>query len=221
MDAFRSLFQDTYKSQRERADFAQKAEDKVSRRLEKIETEGEDGKPDFFGHIIRNQGNESKRMTRPEMNSNALGLLIAGSETTATTLSGTTYLLLRHPKIYAKLVHEIRSHFSAASEITMDSVNKLEYLIAVFQEALRYYPPVPTGFPRVVPNGGSNISGHYIPGGTSVYVSQHATYHSARNFKDPETFAPERWLGDEMYKDDKKECWNAFSFGPRNCLGKK
>jgi cytochrome P450 len=46
-------------------------------------------------------------------------------------------------------------------------------------------------------------------------------YHSERNFKDPELFVPERWLGEERYKDDKRSTLNPFSFGPRNCLGKK
>jgi cytochrome P450 len=45
--------------------------------------------------------------------------------------------------------------------------------------------------------------------------------HSARNYKDPDKFVPERWLGDAEYANDKRETWNAFSFGPRNCLGKK
>ena len=56
---------------------------------------------------------------------------------------------------------------------------------------------------------------------TAVYVSQHATYHSERNFKDADSFVPERWLGDERYKDDNRIAVNPFSFGPRNCLGKK
>jgi cytochrome P450 len=45
--------------------------------------------------------------------------------------------------------------------------------------------------------------------------------HSERNYKDPELFVPERWLGEERYKDDKRSALNPFSFGPRNCLGKK
>jgi cytochrome P450 len=193
----------------------------VETRLEKIEAEGDEGKADFYSHIMRNQENEGKRLSRGEMDANAQTFLLAGSETTATTLSGTTYLLLKNPDVYTKLVQEIRNQFTSQSEITIEEVNKLEYLIAVFQEALRYYPPVATGFPRVVPKGGDTISGHYLPEGTAVYVSQHATSHSYRNYKDAELFVPERWLGDEKYKDDKRETWNPFSFGPRNCLGKK
>jgi cytochrome P450 len=199
-----------------RAEFLRVTHDKVSQRLEK-----DTSRPDFFSFVMKNQDSEGKAVTRDEMDSNAVLFLVAGSETTATMLSGTTYLLLSNPDKYAKLVHEIRSRFSSADQITIDEVNKLEYMIACLQEGLRRYPPVPTGFPRVVPEGGDHISGHYVPGGTAVYVSQHATYHSSRNFKNPDKYVPERWLGAEEYKDDVRESFNPFSFGPRNCLGKK
>lgn len=216
-DKVKSLFKDTSVAQRARIEFFNLAHDKVEKRLE---NETED-RPDFFSFIIKNQEKEAKALTRPEMDSNAIIFLVAGSETTATTLSGATYLLLKHPEIYAKLVHEVRSKFKSYAEITIEEVNKMEYMIACLQEGLRYYPPVPTGFPRVVPEGGAHISGHYIPGGTSVYVSQFPSNHSKRNFKDPDAYVPERWMGDERYKDDNRESVNPFSFGPRNCLGKK
>ncbi|KAG9190207.1 averantin hydroxylase [Alternaria panax] len=220
MDGLRGLFQDSSSPIRARFEFLQRAHDQVGKRLAKFDSEKEGGRADFFTHIVNNQEKEATRLSRDEMDSNAVAFLIAGSETTATILSGATYLLLRNPFVYAKLAASIRSHFSSAGEITIEEVNKLDYLIAVFQEALRYYPPVPTGFPRIVPAGGDHISGHYIPGGTSVYCSQHAMNHSERNYKDPELFVPERWLGEERYKDDNKSALNPFSFGPRNCLGK-
>lgn len=58
------------------------------------------------------------------------------------------------------------------------------------------------------------------PTQTAVYVSQHATNHSTRNYTSPSLFAPERWMGSEKYKDDNRASLQPFSFGPRNCLGK-
>jgi len=46
-------------------------------------------------------------------------------------------------------------------------------------------------------------------------------YRSARNFRDPHAFVPERWLGDEKYAGDRKAALQPFSVGPRDCLGKK
>ncbi|KAF1941734.1 cytochrome P450 monooxygenase-like protein [Clathrospora elynae] len=217
-DKLCNLGKDNTTMQQTRIEFSQKAHEKVERRLEKVGKEDE--KTDFFSFIVKNQENEAKKLTREEMTTNAVLFLIAGSETTATTLSGATYLLLKNPDAYTKLVQEIRSTFTSLADITIEGVNKMNYMIACLQEGLRYYPPVPTGFPRVVPKGGDHISGHYIPEGTSVYMSQYAANHSTRNYKDPEAYVPERWLGDERYKDDNKDIFNPFSFGPRNCLGK-
>ncbi|KAF2735421.1 cytochrome P450 monooxygenase-like protein [Polyplosphaeria fusca] len=198
-----------------RMEFFSVSSDKVTKRMEK-----ETDRPDFMSHIIKGQQIEAKALTKAEIDANSVLFLIAGSETTATMLSGTTYLLLKNPEIYSKLVHDVRSRFNSNDQITIEEVNKMDFMIACLQEGLRYYPPVPTGFPRVVPKGGDNISGHWVPEGTAVYVSQHAANHSARNYKDPDAYIPERWLGDERYKDDNRAVTQPFSFGPRNCLGK-
>ncbi|KAJ4346340.1 uncharacterized protein N0V89_010269 [Didymosphaeria variabile] len=200
-----------------RESFMKAVAEQVHQRLER-ETE----RPDFFTAVIKNQGIGNKALTKAEMVSNSTTLMIAGSETTATLLSGVTFLILRNPSVYEKLKSEIRSCFTSADQITFAAVEKLEYTIAVLQEALRYYPPVPTGFPRVAPKGGDTVSDRYIPEGTVVYVSQHATNHSPRNFVEPDAFVPERWLKDapEKFRHDNHAVMNPFSFGPRNCLGK-
>jgi cytochrome P450 len=215
-DRMRNYFVDATAAIRARTEFFHVTREKVTKRLGTTTD-----RPDFFSAVTKNQDSDSKSLSRNEMDVNAVLFLSAGSETTATTLSGTTYLLLSNPDKYAKLVHEIRSTFDSADQITIEEVNKLEYMIACLQEGLRRYPPVPTGFPRIVPAGGDHISGRFIPGGTAVYVSQHATNHSTRNFKNPDKYVPERWLVDEEYKHDNRESFNPFSFGPRNCLGKK
>ena len=82
-------------------------------------------RPDFFGNILRHQNTE-RGLSFQEMISNGSTLIIAGSETTATLLSGVTYLLLRNPRVLAKLQGEIRSTFTKEDEITLESCNKLE-----------------------------------------------------------------------------------------------
>ena len=90
---------------------------------------------------------------------------IAGSETTATTLATITWYLFQHPKILAKLQHEVRSSFKEYQDINAQSTNNLPYLHAVCLEALRVFPPLPLGLPRVVPAGGDTVDGCFIPGG--------------------------------------------------------
>lgn len=217
-DRFYGLFADTSKAIRQRGEFFALAAHKTKERIAQGSY-----RPDFISYILKNNDIGEKALTMPEIVANSALLMVGGSETTATTLSGATYLMLRNPSVHAKVVEEVRSRFASSAQITIEEVNKLDYMIAVLQEALRYYPPVATGFPRVVPVEGDNISGHWIPGGTSVYVSQHAANHSERNFADPDAFIPERWLPDasDKFANDKKAAMSPFSFGPRACLGKK
>jgi len=96
---------------------------------------------------------------------NASVLIGAGSETSATLLSGVTYLLLRTPDALKKVTEEIRSAFKSEGDMTFTSVGQLTYLTACISEALRRYPPVSIGLPRFVPEGrvGTMIAGHNVP----------------------------------------------------------
>ncbi|KAG4442095.1 hypothetical protein IFR05_002432 [Cadophora sp. M221] len=188
---------------------------KTERRLD-MDTD----RKDFMSYILRH--NDEKGMSRQELMKNSELLIIAGSETTATLLSGLTYFLLKTPHAYAKVQEEVRSAFKSAKEITLTSTGQLPYLQACLEEALRIYPPVPLALPRRTQPEGAMISGYFVPGNTSVAVAQLATYHSSTNFHDPERFAPERWLPNppEEFSKDVKEALNPFSTGPRNCIGK-
>lgn len=103
---------------------------------------GDQTREDFMSYILRNNNSDDEKvrargLSEDEIAANAVVLIIAGSETTATQLSGATYHLLTNPDTYATLVAEIRGAFASEDEITISSVNKLEYLIAVFSESFR------------------------------------------------------------------------------------
>ncbi|KKA20160.1 Cytochrome P450 [Rasamsonia emersonii CBS 393.64] len=178
------------------------------------------GREDFMSYILR--ANDEKGMTPDEIEAASSILIIAGSETTATLLSGATYLLLKNPKALETLKREIRSSFRTEKDINFQSVAQLPYLHAVLEESLRLYPPVPSTFPRTTPAPGEIVCGRFVPEKTSVGVHQWATYRSERNFRDANSFIPERWLdNDARFADDDKKAFQPFSYGPRNCLGKK
>ncbi|KIN00076.1 hypothetical protein OIDMADRAFT_55967 [Oidiodendron maius Zn] len=173
---------------------------------------------DFMSHILK--PNDKFSMTRAEMDANASVLIFAGSETTATLLSGCTFYLLKNPVAYGRLTQDIRS--LKAEELTFAKLEKLSFLHAILQESLRMYTPVPIGLPRLVPDGGATISGHFVPAGTILSVNQWSAYRAATNFAEPDHFWPERWLEncDEKFLCDRKTALQPFSTGPRNCLGK-
>ncbi|RSM17484.1 hypothetical protein CDV31_003734 [Fusarium ambrosium] len=173
---------------------------------------------DFISYILRH--NDEKGMSDGEIAINSHMLILAGSETTATLLSGVTFQLLMNKAKLDKLVSEIRSRFDAEDDITLERVNQLGYLLAVLNEGLRIYPPVPTGLPRLVPSGGEIMDRFWIPEKTRVSVPHWAAFHSESNFRDADNFVPERWLGDIRYSNDSKDVLQPFSAGPRNCIGK-
>ncbi|CAH0058112.1 unnamed protein product [Clonostachys solani] len=120
----------------------------------------------------------SKRLTNfLDANTELHVLITAGSETTATTLSGATYLLGKHPEVLRKLVKEVRTTFKHENEINMHSVQRLEYMLAVLNEALRLYPPVPGAIPRMMNPEGGIINGRWVPGGDSDgWIDRGETY---------------------------------------------
>ncbi|KAG5659484.1 hypothetical protein KAF25_002043 [Fusarium avenaceum] len=175
-------------------------------------------RPDFMDHILRQP--QGKGFTFQEMLSNSATLIQAGSETTATLLSGALFLLLQHPDKMEKLVNELTTAFKNGNEMTIENTSHLPYLAAVLEEGLRLYSPAVPGFPRRVPEGGASIDGEYVPGGTSVAVNHYAAYHSPLNFTRPQEFIPERFIDLDAFPDDKREVLQPFSVGPRNCIGK-
>ena len=93
---------------------------------------------------------------------------IAGSETTATTLATVTWYLAHSPEILSRLQHEVRTTFQSYEAINARTTSKLYYMHTVCLEALRMYPPLPLGLPRVVPDAGAILDGHFVQGGVRI-----------------------------------------------------
>lgn len=110
-------------------------------------------------------------MSRGEMISNASAIVLAGSETSATLLSGCTWLLLRpeNKDRLRKLTQHVRTSFDSETEINLISIGRLDYMLAVIDEALRLYPPVPMQSNRIVRRGGEVIAGSWVPEGVSRF----------------------------------------------------
>lgn len=135
--------------------------EKVDRRIAQGNSQ-----PDIL-KVIESHDGTPQEMSREALYSNCEALIIAGSETSGTLLSGLMYHILSTPRVHKKLVQEIRSSFSSEEDMTVPSLRKLEYLGAVVEEGLRMFPPTPTGLPRIVPAEGKVISGEFIPAGVS------------------------------------------------------
>jgi cytochrome P450 len=134
-------------------------------------------RPDIWAYVLRfsdSEENKDRRLSLDEMYSISSTFMIAGTETTATLLSGLTYMLLKHPQKMQRLVTELRETFATRQSMTLEKLASLEYLNACVDEALRVYPPAPTGLPRVVPENGAEVCGHYVAGGVRKPLLAHA-----------------------------------------------
>jgi cytochrome P450 len=201
---------------KKRTDHFQHAVDRVTKRLEKgRDTEGVD-----LWDLVLGQ-KEGRGLSRDEMDANASLFMIAGTETTATLLSGLTNFLLNNRDSMEKLTAEIRGAFASADEMTMERLAALPYLSACIKEAFRLYPPVPLGLPRITPADGSTVVGQFIPPNTAITIPQHAMYTHKDNFRLPYQYIPERWLGDSSFDSDERQAVQPFSIGSRDCVGKK
>ena len=149
----------------------QYARERINYRLD-LETD----RPDFVTPFMKNNVN-FETMSRDEILSTFNFIIIGGSETTATTLTGIFNHLSRRPEILQRLSAEIRSKFEKEEDIVIDSIHGLPYLEAVLNEGLRMCNPVPGGLPRVVPEGGDTYAGVYLPGGvSSLLLAQDPRY---------------------------------------------
>lgn len=124
------------------------------------------GRRDFMTYMLRKNRDGEPGMSPVEIMANSISLILAGSETTASALSGFFFYLGMTPRVKQLVMEEIRSTFQDESEIEMKSVAKLEYLHATLQEILRVYPPAAITPSRDAP-AGAEIEGKYIPEGVS------------------------------------------------------
>lgn len=110
----------------------------------------------------------SQKLDTERLVQNSTLFIAAGSETTATLLTATTYFLLTNPVYYEKVVTEVRSSFSDETDITLISVSKLSWMLACLKESNRVFPVVPSWLPRRLVKGNAVIAGDVVPQGVSV-----------------------------------------------------
>jgi cytochrome P450 len=128
-------------------------------------------RPDIWTFVTR-YGEEEGGLNPNELHSNGALFMLAGTETTATELSGLTYLLMKNPDKLRRLTDELRASFASFDDMTMTNLSQLEYLGACIEEGLRLYPPFPVGPARVTPKGGASVCGRWVPGGVRLLFNK-------------------------------------------------
>ncbi|KAJ5939681.1 hypothetical protein N7466_002815 [Penicillium verhagenii] len=143
-------------------------------------------------------------------------MMIAGSDTTGTTLAHALYFLTKTPSACKNLQQELDKVFGSSAEpshFTNDKLQKLPYLEAVINETLRLKPAVPSGQPRLTPPEGLQIDEVWIPGETIVVIPQYVIQRDERYFPSGSEFIPERWLGNKVDLIKHEEAFFPFQLG--------
>ncbi|KAF2103747.1 cytochrome P450, partial [Rhizodiscina lignyota] len=182
--------------------------------------------------------NSGRKLSETIISAESSFLLDAGGSTTGTTLAALFFYLSRNRECYDKVVSEISSTFSSASNIRIGPLlSSCNYLRACIEEALRMSPPIggtvwrearSSGTDQRSGAGGIIIDGHFIPEGTEVGVSIYCLHHNETYFKEPFRFWPERWLPDSQSPEDKhrerlhrmRKAFLPFGAGTRSCPGR-
>ncbi|XP_046449638.1 cytochrome P450 3A14-like [Daphnia pulex] len=144
--------------------------------------------------------------------------MLAGFDTTATTLTSTCFQLARNPDVQEKLFQSIVAKMKDYDEVSHEMVQDVPYLEMVIQEVLRFYPPL-IRIERQCTKDYSYDNGRIkIKKDQIITVPTYALHHSEEYYPDPEKFDPERW-SPENKANRSPYAYMAFGTGPRNCVG--
>ncbi|GKT48735.1 averantin hydroxylase [Colletotrichum spaethianum] len=183
--------------------------------------ERQDSNEDFLTAIMRCR-KTNIQMTDKELKSNASLLVMVGYDTTATSLSATMNLLLRHPKYLAALKEELQHRYTSPNDIQAAHLGQLPMLNGCIQEALRLFPPANgKGTNRTSP--GVIIDGIYIPRGINVSADMYTIQRSPLYWARPDAFCPDRWFNNgpgTEFAGDVRSSHCPFLLGPRMCIGR-
>ncbi|TDL27080.1 benzoate para-hydroxylase [Rickenella mellea] len=151
-----------------------------------------------------------------DLTAESLTLLIAGSQSTATSSSVALHQVCANPRVYVTLMAELERAVPPDELPTYDHVKNLPYLQACITEALRHHGTNAVGLPRLAPPGGVTCCGTHFPEGTEMSVPSYTLHHNENIWGDPENYRPERWLENPALH----RTTLMFGMGPRGCIGK-
>ena len=158
---------------------------------------------------------QDPRVSRRRMRDELVTLLLAGHETTASTMSWAFYLLDKHPEAWERVHVEAVEMFSKGIPDT-EALHQLKFTGKVIQETLRLYPPVWL-LPRIAKNA-DTIDGYRVPAGADVLISPYLMHRNPDLWADPLRFDPDRF-GDQGTPGGQRYAYIPFGAGPRFCMG--
>ena len=163
--------------------------------------EQDEDRDDVLSMLLAARHEDGSPMSEQEIRDELLTLLVAGHETTATSLAWAFQRLMHEPRVLSRLVEEVDGEDDA-------------YVTATIQETLRARPVLPNVAPRYVAKP-IEVGGWDYPVGCSLVPSAYLIHHDPDIYPEPYAFRPERFLDEQPGT----YTWIPFGGGRRRCLG--
>ncbi|MDG4829918.1 cytochrome P450 [Solwaraspora sp. WMMD1047] len=186
----------------------------VDQLVEQRVARGTDGE-DVLSRLINSTSQESDPQVRQaRMRDELVTLLLAGHETTASTLGWSFYLLDRHPEVFERLRAEAIEVLGDRLPVYQD-LHRLTYTAAVVEEVMRLYPPVWILPRRAVAD--DEVGGYHVPAGADVLICAYTLHRHPAFWPEPDRFDPERFGTGRTERS--RYAYIPFGAGPRFCVG--
>lgn len=179
------------------------------RAVEATKNSAKGGSHTLFSKMVPDDGSEAP-LSDSVVANEAIGDIVAGSDTAVAGIVYTIYAVLSHPDVKKKLDEELATCTASPS---WEELEGKQYLNWVVDEGLRLYPPAPSSLPRKVPDNGAVLGGYQLPGRCVVSTQALTIQRDPVAFPNPEEFIPERW---ETATPEMKDHFVAFG-GSMRC----
>lgn len=153
-------------------------------------------------------------LTRSQVRDELVTFIVAGHETVASALSWALHLLSLNPQIQQQLADEAQQVL-AANEPSFTDYAKLKYTKAIFNEAMRLYPPAWLLTRNAIAK--DEIAGVEIAAGSLIVISPWVVHRDSSVWTDPDQFIPDRFLTEERIPTG---AFIPFGLGNRMCIGR-
>ena len=174
-----------------------------------------------FVAALREVSKDNDALSPNDVRDELLTLLLAGHETTATTLTWAWWFLDRAPHVAERLRAEIADVIGDRTP-SYDDVDRLPFTTAVVSETLRLRPAAWVVEREVA--APVDLAGLRPPVGTILTISPWVLHRDPASWRDPHAFLPQRWLNDDGRYDDAapgqpRGAWLPFGAGSHVCVG--
>jgi cytochrome P450 len=170
---------------------------------------------DTLGMLMAARDLKGEAMPDSQLVHEIMTLIVAGHETTASTLNWTWYLLSRSAEVEEKLSSELNAVPGSGSPEIAD-LAKFVYTRQVIEEALRLYPPLWLMTRAALKN--DQLGDYLVLAGTEIYISPYLIQRHPAFWEAPDRFNPDRFGPDEL-RTRHPMTMIPFGAGPRKCIG--